>query len=314
MLSPTEPPPHANAGIRRSRTDPALHAADARPAAQLVMFLSARRQRPWPLFCLCAGCSTPPDAHGAGFGGGHPSGVLQCAGVWPASVTARAVTPAPSRGSQHFRPDSRYGNATGSTLSALSRRTTVQPQNACPSPPQAVRRRKRPTARLRSCIAAVVYLHSCAGLPSGPGKVGGGTHPLHPPAGPPHSAALRSPDRRGTAAKILDSKRDDQRTRNAPQLAAKRPGATDPAPTSPPAERFHLLHPRQYTTTRCAHSPRAGAQPHDADTRQRRPRRLGQAEVNATEFRARGFGRCRPLSDKKGFVAHKTGFMQHKPI
>ena len=129
VISPTEPPPHANAGIRRSRTDPALHAADARPAAQLVMFLSARRQRPWPLFCLCAGCSTPPDAHGAGFGGGHPSGVLQCAGVWPASVTARAVTPAPSRGSQHFRPDSRYGNATGSTLSALSRRTTVQPYN-----------------------------------------------------------------------------------------------------------------------------------------------------------------------------------------
>ena len=191
-----------------------------------------------------------------------------------ASVTARAGTPAPNRGSQNYRPGSRYRIATGSTLSALSRpsgtynRTT---QNACPSPPQAVRRRKRPPARLRSCIAAVVYLYSCVGvlrranLVCGRRRVGRpavrpcqrvrSAAPLaSPPQARPTPLRCAPPTAVGLPRRFWIQSGNDQKTRNAPQPAAKRPGATDPAPTSPPAELFHLLHPRQHTTTRCRHT------------------------------------------------------------
>lgn len=165
----------------------------------------------------------------------------------------------------------------------LQARTTVQPQNACPSPPQAVRRRKRPPARLRSCIAAVVYLYSCVGVPwraklvCGRRRVGRpavrprqgvrSAAPLASPRRPARPTPLRSPDRRGTAAKILDSKRErsedaerptagSEKTRHNRPRANSAPGRAI-SPTSPTPAHNHTMHPqstRRLAAARCRHT------------------------------------------------------------
>ena len=233
------------------------------------------RQRPWPLFCQCACCPTPPHAHGAGSGGGQPP--RPCSAQTPgrpAIVTARAGTPAPNRGSQLFLPGSRYRNAAGSALSAFPRLTgAIRPTvpKRLPQPatggkaskaaagqaaavhcrgcvPVFVRRRPRASqARLRTpargpaCRQAPARVRSAAPLAS-------------PPQVCPTPLRTVPPAAAGLPRRFWIQSGNAQKTRNAPQLAAKRPGATDPAPTAPAAERFHLLHPRQHTTTRCRHT------------------------------------------------------------
>ena len=91
--------------------------------------------------------------------------------------------------------------------------------------------------------------------------------PLHPPAGPPHSAALRSPDRRGTAAKILYSERElsedaerptagSEKTRRNRPRANSAPGRAI-SPTSPTPAHNHTMHPqstRRLAAARCRHT------------------------------------------------------------
>ena len=120
MLSPAKPPLRAYAGFRRSRTEPAPHAAAARPGAQMVLFLADCRQRPWPPLCPCAGRPTPSEVDCASSSGGQPPGALQCAGAWPVCVTAGSAMPARTRRNQPIRAGSRHRNAAGSALSAFS--------------------------------------------------------------------------------------------------------------------------------------------------------------------------------------------------
>ncbi len=119
VLSPVKPPPRAEAGIRRSRSEPAPHAAASRSAVRMVMRLSTFRQRPWPLFCLFAGRPTSAEGHCASSSGGQPPGACALQDAWrPVCVTARAGVPASSR------------LQTGEVSVSASRAHTERPQEA----------------------------------------------------------------------------------------------------------------------------------------------------------------------------------------
>lgn len=163
------------------------------------MCLSACRQRPWPLFCQCASCPTPSDAHSARSGGGQPA-------------AARAVTPVPARGSQHYRPGSRYRIATGTVLSAFPRLTgTIRPHSPKAHVPASHRRQGVENGRRPGCahvlrladVAAVVYLHSCAGAWAGQTPTSG-------------KGAFRTAGRKEDTARIPDAARERSRTHRHP--------------------------------------------------------------------------------------------------
>ena len=167
MLSPAKPPLRAYAGFRRSRTEPAPHAAAPRPAAQMAMFLADCR--PWPRFCPCAGCPTPSESHYVGSRGVQPPGALQCAGAWPVCVTAGSAVPARTRRNQHSGHGSRHGNAAGSALSAFcgpsGRYKDLQSPKRLP-PPSTGGEATKAAAGLAAAmrIAVVACLHTCAGV------------------------------------------------------------------------------------------------------------------------------------------------------
>lgn len=141
MLSPTAPPPRANAGIRRSRTESTpqlVMRLPAAPAAALVIVLLMRR--------------LPNSFRRAWRGFRRRSDACCQAPVRPVNVTAKSGVPAPSRGGKSAFParqsiQKRHRRRSEPISQVYRRHETLQSQSACPSPPQAARRRKRQPPR-----------------------------------------------------------------------------------------------------------------------------------------------------------------------